>query len=67
MDPRHPYEQLSLFTAGLILAVWLIGSHALMLARPAMVQGFLKKLLKGICFRGSAMEKGAWVMGRWGG
>jgi hypothetical protein len=23
--------------------------------------------LKGICFRGSALEKGAWVMGRWGG
>jgi hypothetical protein len=43
MDPRHPYEQLSLFTVGLMLAVWLIGSHALMLARPAMVQSFLKK------------------------
>ena len=28
---------------------------------------FLHELLKGICFRGSAMEKGAWVMGRWGG
>jgi hypothetical protein len=23
--------------------------------------------LKGICFRGSALEKGAWVMGWWGG
>ena len=22
--------------------------------------------LKGICFRGSALAKGAWVMGRWG-
>lgn len=43
MDPMHPYEHLSLFTVGLILAVWLIGSHALMLAKPAMVQGFLKK------------------------
>lgn len=39
----HPYEHLSLFTVGLILAVWLIGSHALMLVKPAMVQGFLKK------------------------
>lgn len=39
----HPYEHLSLFTIGLILAGWLIGSHALMLAKPAMVQGFLKK------------------------
>lgn len=39
----HPYEHLSLFTVGLILAVWLIGSHALMLAKPEMVQGFLKK------------------------
>lgn len=39
----HPYEHLSLFTVGLILAVWLIGSHALMLAKPEMVQGFLKR------------------------
>jgi len=43
MDPMHPYEHLSLFTVGLILGVWLIGSHALMLAKPALVQGFLKK------------------------
>jgi hypothetical protein len=39
----HPYEQLPLFTVGLILAIWLIGVHALMLAKPAMVQGYLKK------------------------
>jgi hypothetical protein len=39
----HPYEQLSLFTVGIILAVCLIGGHALMLAKPAMVQGYLKK------------------------
>ncbi|RPJ34895.1 MAG: hypothetical protein EHM17_04915 [Verrucomicrobiaceae bacterium] len=43
MDPMHPYEHLSLFTVGVILAVWLIASHALMLAKPALVQGFLKK------------------------
>lgn len=43
MDPMHSYERLSLFNIGLFLAVWLIGSHALMLARPAAVQGFLKK------------------------
>lgn len=43
MDPRHPYEHLSLFTVGLILAIWMIGCHAIMLAKPAMVQGFLKK------------------------
>jgi hypothetical protein len=42
MDPMHPYEHLSLFTVGLLLGVWLIGVHALMLAKPAMVQGFLK-------------------------
>lgn len=42
MDPMHPYEHLSLFTVGIILAVWLIGQHALMLAKPRMVQGFLK-------------------------
>ena len=32
-----------LFTAGLLLGVWLVGSHALMLAKPALVQGWLKK------------------------
>ena len=43
MDPMHPYEHLSLFTVGMILAAWLIGSHALMLAKPEMVGGFLKR------------------------
>lgn len=43
MDPMHPYQHLSLFTVGLILSGWLIGSHAVMLAKPAMVQGFLNK------------------------
>jgi hypothetical protein len=43
MDPMHPYEHLSLFTTGIILSVWLIGCHALMLARPAMVRDFLKR------------------------
>jgi hypothetical protein len=39
----HPYERIPLFAAGLVLAAWLIGWHLLMLARPAMVQGFLHK------------------------
>lgn len=43
MESMHPYEQLSLFTVGLILAAWLIGIHAIMLAKPSVVQGFLKK------------------------
>ena len=43
MDARHPYEQIPLFTAGILLAVWLIASHSLMLAKPAMVQGWLKR------------------------
>lgn len=43
MDPRHPYEQISLYTAGILLAIWLIGIHALMLAKPAQVQGYLKR------------------------
>jgi len=43
MDLRHPYETLPLFATGLVLALWLIGLHALMLARPAAVQVFLKK------------------------
>lgn len=43
MDYMHPYEQLSLFTVGWIVSVWLIGLHAVMLAKPVMMQGFLKK------------------------
>jgi hypothetical protein len=43
MDLMHPYERLPLFTAGLVLAVWLIACHGLALAKPAMVQGFLVK------------------------
>jgi hypothetical protein len=43
MDARHPYETIPLFTAGLILGIWLIGSHALMLCKPSLVQGWLKK------------------------
>ena len=43
MDPMHPYQHLSLFTTGLVLAIWLTGVHALMLAKPAAVQDFLKK------------------------
>jgi hypothetical protein len=43
MDPMHAYEHLSLFTVGLVLAVWQIGSHLLMLVKPAEVQAFLKK------------------------
>ena len=39
----HPYQLLPLFTAGLVLAAWLIGVHALMLAKPTAVQEFLKK------------------------
>jgi hypothetical protein len=39
----HPYERIPLFTAGLLLAVWLIGSHLLMLLKPTEVQGFLRK------------------------
>ncbi len=43
MDPMHPYQLLPLFNTGLVLAVWLISIHALMLAKPAAVQEFLKK------------------------
>ena len=43
MDARHPYEMIPLFTAGLLLGVWLISSHLLMLAKPTLVQGWLKK------------------------
>ncbi len=43
MDARHPYETIPLFNAGLLLGLWLVVSHALMLAKPAQVQGWLKK------------------------
>jgi hypothetical protein len=43
MDGMHPYQHLPLFTVGLVLAVWLIGAHALMLAKPVACQAFLRK------------------------
>lgn len=43
MDARHPYEHIPLFTAGILLGLWLVGSHSLMIAKPALVQGWLKK------------------------
>ncbi|MFT3990183.1 MAG: hypothetical protein QM680_02115 [Luteolibacter sp.] len=43
MDPMHAYQHLSLFTVGIVLAVWLIASHAFMLLSPAAAQDFLKK------------------------
>jgi hypothetical protein len=43
MDLRHPYEQIPLFTAGILLAAWLIALHVLLLAKPTEVQGYLKK------------------------
>ena len=39
----HLYKHIPLFSAGLVLAVWLIGVHLLMLSKPLMVQGFLRK------------------------
>ncbi|NJM36765.1 MAG: hypothetical protein HC845_02205 [Akkermansiaceae bacterium] len=39
----HPYKLLPLFTTGLVLSIWLIAVHALMLAKPKLVQDFLKK------------------------
>ncbi len=43
MDARHPYEMIPLFTAGILLGLWLVGSHAVMIAKPGLVQGWLKK------------------------
>jgi hypothetical protein len=39
----HPYQLLSLFTTGVVLAVILIGVHAAMLVKPLESQAFLKK------------------------
>lgn len=43
MDPMHPYQRLPLFTTGLVLGLFLIALHALLLAKPAASQAFLKK------------------------
>jgi len=43
MDVMHPYERLPLFTAGIVLAIWLIAVHGWMLAKPIQAQDFLKK------------------------
>lgn len=43
MDPRHAYEQITLFHGGLVLAIWLIIVHAVMLVKPTASQVFLKK------------------------
>ena len=43
MEYMPPYENLSLFTVGLILGVCLVVFHGWMLAKPLMVQEFLKK------------------------
>lgn len=39
----HLYERLPLFGTGVALGVWLVAVHALMLAQPRAVQGFLKR------------------------
>ena len=43
MNSMHLYERLPLFGTGIVLGIWLVAAHALMLAKPAPVQGFLKK------------------------
>jgi hypothetical protein len=43
MDPRHPYELITLFHGGLVLAAWLIIAHTMMLVKPEATQAFLKK------------------------
>jgi len=39
----HPYEKISLFNSGLVLAAWLIGVHLLMLLKPSETKSFLKR------------------------
>lgn len=43
MELMHPYQHLSLFTTGLVLAILLIASHGYMIAKPAKAQDFLKR------------------------
>ena len=43
-EAMHPYENIPLSTAGLVVGIYLLVSHAFMLAKPAQAQGWLKKL-----------------------
>lgn len=46
MDPTkamHAYENLSLYSTGIVLGIWLIALHILMLVKANEVQTFLKK------------------------
>lgn len=43
MDARHPYEMITLFAAGLVLGLFLVGVHVLMLMQPQLAKVFLKK------------------------
>jgi len=61
MSYMHPYENLSLFTIGLILGVWLIAIHALMLVKSDEVKGFLKKFPRNLLWGQILMGVGlAW-------
>lgn len=44
----HPYEKIPLFTAGLVLAAWLIAVHVAMLLKPAELQGMLRKFPRNV-------------------
>ena len=39
----HPYREIPLFVAGLVLAAWLIGFHLQMLLKPEVTQRFFKR------------------------
>jgi hypothetical protein len=39
----HAYEKLPLFTTGLVLSLWLLGLHAVLLAKPKECQRFLRR------------------------
>lgn len=43
MDPRHPYEHITLFHGGIALAAWLIVTHTYMLLKPAEARDFLRR------------------------
>jgi hypothetical protein len=43
-EAMHPYESLSLSSVGIVVGIYLVVAHALMLAKPEPVKGFLKKL-----------------------
>lgn len=43
-EAMHPYESIPLSAAGIVVGIYLVAAHTVMLAKPELTQGWLKKL-----------------------